>query len=178
MRSLIVAVLVSLVCPAVTAQNAPRPNILFLFADDHRPDAIGSSGNPHIKTPHIDGLAARGFRFDRNYCMGSIHGAVCQPSRAMLHTGRTLYRVRMDMGDAPTLGETLRGAGYMTFGTGKWHNGRESFLRSFEQGREIMFGGMSDHLKVPVEHIQADRELSAREIGSGFSNEVFADAAS
>jgi arylsulfatase A-like enzyme len=157
MRTLIIVLLATLVCPAALGQGAPRPNILFLFADDHRPDAIGAAGNPHIQTPQIDALAGRGFRFGRNYCMGSIHGAVCQPSRAMLNTGRTLYRVKMDMAGAPTLGETLRQAGYQTFGTGKWHNGRESFLRSFERGRNIMFGGMSDHLRVPVEHIPGRR---------------------
>ncbi|MHC4909440.1 MAG: sulfatase-like hydrolase/transferase [Planctomycetota bacterium] len=151
MRTLIIVLLATLVCPAALGQGAPRPNILFLFADDHRPDAIGAAGNPHIQTPQIDALAGRGFRFGRNYCMGSIHGAVCQPSRAMLNTGRTLYRVKMDMAGAPTLGETLRQAGYQTFGTGKWHNGRESFLRSFECGRNIMFGGMSDHLRIAVE---------------------------
>ena len=40
-----------------------RPNILFLLADDHRPDAVGAFNNPHIKTPHIDSLAKSGFRW-------------------------------------------------------------------------------------------------------------------
>ena len=35
--------------------------------------------------------------------------------------------------------------GYVTFGTGKWHQSRESFARSFSQGRRVFFGGMSDH---------------------------------
>lgn len=176
MRTLIVTLLVLGLCPSALAEDAQRPNILFLFADDHRPDSVGAFGNSHIQTPNIDSLTERGFRFSRNYCMGSIHGAVCQPSRAMLLTGRTLYRVEMNMDGTPTLGETLRKAGYATFGTGKWHNGRPAFLRSFEQGRNIMFGGMSDHLKVPIEHIQSDGELSPRQIGTGFSSELFADA--
>ena len=101
-------------------------------------------------------MAERGFRFTRNYCMGSIHGAVCQPSRAMLHTGRTLYRVGMDLDGAPTLGEVLRAAGYEAFATGKWHNGDAAFLRSFEHGRSVLFGGMSDHLAVPVRDVRPD----------------------
>jgi arylsulfatase A-like enzyme len=46
--------------------------------------------------------------------------------------------------------ELFRKHGYKTFGTGKWHNGREAFARSFSDGAEIMFGGMSDHWNVPV----------------------------
>ena len=45
------------------ASSAPRPHILFLFADDHRADAIGAHGNPHIRTPEIDRIAAGGFSF-------------------------------------------------------------------------------------------------------------------
>jgi len=177
MRSFIIVLLILGTSSPTHAQEQDRPNILFLFADDHRPDAVRAFGNPHIETPHIDSLADRGFRFSRNYCMGSIHGAVCQPSRAMLNSGRTLYRVKMNLGDAPTLGETLRGAGYTTFGTGKWHNGEESFLRSFKHGRNVMFGGMSNHLKVPIRQVEADGAMSARIIGDGFSSEMFADAA-
>ena len=158
-------------------QTEERPNILFLLADDHRPDAVKAFDNPHIETPHIDSLATRGFRFSRNYCMGSTHGAVCQPSRAMLNSGRTLYRVEMNLSNAPTLGETLRKSGYQTFGTGKWHNGAQSFLRSFERGTNVMMGGMSNHLKVPIQHVQPDGKLSPRQIGDRFSSELFADSA-
>lgn len=164
-------------CGPALAQDHKRPNILFLLADDHRPDAVGAFNNPHIQTPHIDSLVERGFRFSRNYCMGSMHGAVCQPSRAMLNSGRTLYRVKMNLSDAPTLGESLRKSGYKTFGTGKWHNGGESFLRSFEQGHNVMIGGMSNHLKVPIQHIQSDGKLSPRRIGDKFSSVLFADSA-
>lgn len=163
-------------CGAAGAQDTQRPNILFLLADDHRPDALGAAGNEHIFTPAIDSLAKRGFRFTRNYCMGSIHGAVCQPSRAMLNSGRTLYRVPMNLKETPTLGEVLREAGYATFGTGKWHNGAESFLRSFEHGENVFIGGMSDHEKVPVQHVQEDGTLSERKIADGFSSELFASS--
>lgn len=176
MRSLIIAVVVLASVARTHAQNDRRPNILFLFADDHRPDAVGAFDNPHIQTPHIDSIVRRGFRFARNYCLGSIHGAVCQPSRAMLNSGRTLYRVKMNLEGAPTLGETLRRAGYRTFGTGKWHNGGASFLRSFEHGRNVFLGGMSDHLRVPVQHVRPDGTLTRRRIAQGFSSEIFADA--
>jgi arylsulfatase A-like enzyme len=76
------------------------------------------------------------------------------PSRAMLHTGRTLFHLDREGQDIPeahtTLGECFRDARYTTFGTGKWHNGRSSFARSFSCGDEIFFGGMGDHWNVPA----------------------------
>ncbi|MAB81038.1 MAG: choline-sulfatase [Planctomycetes bacterium] len=159
------------------SQESPRPNVLFLFADDQRADTISAYGNEYIRTPELDRLSEAGFNFRRAYCMGSIHGAVCQPSRAMLMSGRSLYRVPMDLKDTPTLPELFRKAGYATFGTGKWHNGRESFKRSFETGRNLMFHGMSNHEAVPTTHLQADGSYTPEAVAKGFSSELFADAA-
>ncbi|MAB91605.1 MAG: hypothetical protein CMJ90_19465 [Planctomycetes bacterium] len=166
---------ISLCAATLSAQEAQRPNVLFLFADDLRPDAIGSFGNPHIKTPHIDTLVKRGFRFERNYCMGSIHGAVCQPSRAMLMSGRSLYRVNMKLQGIPTLGQVLGQSGYDTFGTGKWHNGGPSFLKTFRKGRAVMLGGMSDHTKVPIQDVKADGTFTKRRTAKKFSSALFVD---
>ena len=118
----------------------------------------------------------------------------------MLHTSRSLYHIH-DMGrDVPAshalLGETLRAAGYDTFGTGKWHNGTGAFARSFSHGGEIFFGGMGDHWNVPVcdfdrsgayaaqirqttdFHTQAVRQWTADHIEAGVhSTELFCDAA-
>ncbi|HEY9561828.1 MAG TPA: sulfatase-like hydrolase/transferase, partial [Anseongella sp.] len=68
-----------------------KPNVLFLFADDQRADALGISGNPYIRTPHIDQLAREGSRFSNAYVMGGNHGAICMASRAMLLSGRSLF---------------------------------------------------------------------------------------
>jgi arylsulfatase A-like enzyme len=130
------------------------PNIVFLFTDDQRCGTIGALGNRQIHTPNMDWLVSRGTAFTQACIPGGTSGAVCMPSRAMLNTGRTLFHIQ-GAGEtiAPehaTLGQTLRGAGYHTYGVGKWHNGPEAFNRSFVDGAEIMFGGMADHWNVPA----------------------------
>jgi len=162
-------------CSAVAAD---RPNILFLFADDQRADTIAAWGNPHIRTPHLDRLVASGFSFRRAYIFGGNSGAVCMPSRAMLMSGRTWFHVNSEtLAGARMFPEVLREQGYETFATGKWHNGQASWLRAFQRGRNVMFGGMSEHTKVPVCDLGPDGKLTAPRTGEGFSSELFADAA-
>src|SRR5947209_5283689 len=99
-----------------------RPNVLVMIADDQRADAIHALGNDHIRTPALDRLVAEGFTFTRARNMGAQTGAVCVPARAMLHTGRTLFRAPTDMKGFALLAETFGRAGYRTFACGKWHN--------------------------------------------------------
>ena len=130
------------------------PNILFFFTDDQRFDTIRALGNPCVITPTMDRLVAAGTAFTHAHIPGGTSGAVCMPSRAMLHTGRTLFHLCGAGEDIPLdhvlMGEHLRAHGYRTWGTGKWHNGVSSFTRSFCDGGEIFFGGMADHWNVPV----------------------------
>ncbi|MFN9199703.1 MAG: sulfatase-like hydrolase/transferase [Planctomycetaceae bacterium] len=172
------ALLVLMQTAVTTGVAAERPNILFLFADDQRADTIAVHGNPHIDTPHLDALVNRGFSFRRNYTFGSNSGAVCVPSRAMLMTGKTWFRIdTRTMGDSVLLPEILGQQGYATFATGKWHNGEASCARGFQRARNIMFGGMSDHTQVPVQSRNADGTWSMTETASQFSTELFADTA-
>ena len=131
-----------------------QPNILLFFTDDQRFDTVNALGNEQIHTPNLDALVGRGTTFTHAHIPGGTCGAVCMPSRAMLHTGRTLFHIDREgqqiSQEHTTLGETLRSAGYTTFGTGKWHNGRHSYARSFTSGDEIFFGGMGDHWNVPA----------------------------
>ncbi len=131
-----------------------QPNVLFLFTDDQRFDTIATLGNEQIHTPTLDGLVERGTTFTQAHIPSGSSAAVCMPSRAMLHTGRTLFHIagRGETIDPAhtTLGQCLAEHGYRTFGTGKWHNAPESFNRSFGEGAEIFFGGMEDHWNIPV----------------------------
>ena len=150
------------------------PNILFIFTDDQRADALGVASNPYIKTPHIDALAKNGTRFENCYVMGGHHGAICAPSRAMLLSGKSLFHVYDRLDGVQTLPNYLSTHGYQTFGTGKWHNGFASFESNFQEGSEIMLGGMSDHFEVPVRYMDAKGKLDSLQ-SKGFSTDVFTD---
>ncbi len=136
-------------------QSNKQPNIVFILTDDQRFDAFGAAGSP-VATPNIDALAKRGTWFTRAHVAGGTVGAICMPSRAMIHSGRSLFRLhdsgRSIPADHTLLGEVLGEAGYASFGSGKWHNGPEAFARSFSDGDEIFFGGMADHWNVPAFH--------------------------
>ncbi len=131
-----------------------KPNIVFLFTDDQRFDTIAALGNPAVRTPNLDRLVHEGTSFTHAHIPSGTSGAICMPSRAMLHTGRTLFHLQGAGESIPAehtmLGETLQAAGHAAFGTGKWHNGPESYARSFTTGGEVMFGGMADHWNVPM----------------------------
>jgi len=160
-----------------TAPSRPK-NVLVLFSDDQRFDTIHALGNQEIETPHLDRLAHEGFVFTHAFIMGSMQGAVCVPSRAMFLTGRTLWHVPENIQGVPTWPEVFKNHGFVTFVTGKWHNGRESLARSFTTGAAIFFGGMNDHNQVPVFDFDPTGKYpqSARKIGNKFSSELFADA--
>lgn len=114
--------------PAQTPNPASSPNILLIFSDDQRWDTIRALGNPEIQTPNLDRLVERGFHFTNAYCMGAMVPAVCLPSRTMLITGRSLWRIPANpRAKQPPPGVALlpavfNAAGYATFHCGKAGN--------------------------------------------------------
>ena len=117
-------------CGTPAAESVPRPDIVVILADDMGYSDLGCYGG-EIPTPVLDGLASGGLRFTRFY-----NSARCCPTRASLLTGLHPHQAGIghmvdDAGlpgyrgrlgnDCVTLAEVLRGGGYQTFMTGKWH---------------------------------------------------------
>ena len=103
--------------------GARRPNILFIMPDQLRAQALGYAGNPDVRTPHIDRLAAESLVLPNTFA----NTPVCCPARAVILTGKYVHRNGMVANDLRlrerqvTLAELLRAAGYRTGFVGKWH---------------------------------------------------------
>ncbi|MEX0981787.1 MAG: sulfatase-like hydrolase/transferase [Bacteroidales bacterium] len=105
-----------------------KPNIIFIFADDQCYSTIHTLGNNEIKTPNLDKLAQAGVTFTHAYNMGAWGGAVCVASRAMLNTGKFIWRAHAVEDSQQEIvergemwGQLMKKAGYDTYMTGKWH---------------------------------------------------------
>ncbi len=125
------------VATAVNAQTPARPNIVFVLADDMGWGDPSCYGNPRMKTPNLDRLAAEGTLFTQFY----VNGSVCSPTRSAFMTGMFPARNRMhghlateEMNQRrampnfldparPNVAAALRSAGYRTAHFGKWHLG-------------------------------------------------------
>jgi arylsulfatase A-like enzyme len=119
----------------VLAADAPRPNILFIYADDQSYKTLScyQQAPSWVKTPNIDHLAQRGVRFERTYL-----GAWCMPSRASLLTGHLQHAVqsmtmegsypgsKYDAKQCPFWPAEFRRQGYQTAQIGKWHTGTDT----------------------------------------------------
>jgi arylsulfatase A-like enzyme len=177
MARLFTAALALVSCLTSVRAADEKLNVLFLFSDDQRADTIHALGNSKITTPNLDKLVQSGVTFTRAYCMGARQGAVCVPSRAMMLSGRTLFRIKEDLEGIDTWPALLGKSGYVTFATGKWHNGQKSFANSFSQGRSIFFGGMSNPTNILVQDMNKDRAFTAKRPGDKHASELFADEA-
>ena len=162
---------------ASSAAAAKRPNVLFIFTDDQRPDAFSALGNPDIKTPNMDRIINSGFVFNQAYIQGSMTGATCLPSRAMLMSGKPLFRAPMRLDSGVLMPQVFQKAGYKTFATGKWHNGELSFENCFDEAEAVFFGGAArSHVNVPVHQMIAGL-MVPYDAGETFSTDMFAAAA-
>lgn len=113
----------SLLTPVLAAEESKRPNILFIFTDDHASHAMSCYGSKINKTPNLDRISNEGMRFENCFCTNSI----CGPSRAVILTGKHSHlngfrdnRSRFD-GSQQTFPKLLQKAGYETAVVGKWH---------------------------------------------------------
>jgi arylsulfatase A-like enzyme len=146
------------------AQRPDRLNVLFLFADDMRADAIAAWGNRQIHTPNLDALARRGTSFVQAYNQGGHVGAVCIASRAMLLSGKSLWRATAPKGLSGTLmPQRFAEAGYRTYATGKWHNGAPALKQAFQSGGPILLGGMGPQTGLNMADFDALDRPTARQ---------------
>ena len=119
-----VALLLSPFSAGAAAPGAPKPNIIFILADDYGIGEVGCYGSDHYQTPHLDSLARSGTRYTHAYTI-----SLCGPSRAQFLTGRDGFRTGGSNQDAvgeisprkekliPTV---LKPAGYVSTMIGKW----------------------------------------------------------
>jgi arylsulfatase A len=139
--------------PALGAQPAPPPNVVLIVADDLGWGDLGVFGNPTIRTPRLDRMAAEGQKWTSFY----VAESVCTPSRAALLTGRLPVRSGMNAvddlrrvffpdstGGLPasevTLAELLKARGYATSVIGKWHLGHVPSALPMAHGFDHYFG--------------------------------------
>lgn len=143
-RSLFEAIGTAALASAAQAQTPPRrrPNLLYLFSDQHAYDTMGCSGNRFVQTPVMDRLSAEAIHF--THCFST--SPVCSPYRAMLLSGMHPLRngvffndLTLIPGKGKYFGETLRDAGYRTGYFGKWHVLGGNRVRPIPRG-ELRYG--------------------------------------
>ncbi len=144
---LVVAARAWMLASPVAADQMQRPNILFIMTDQHRYDCLGANGNPLIKTPHLDQLAARSANFQSTF----VQAPVCVPSRATWFTGRYPHSHKNRVNYTPLkrdevlMPRILRDAGYATATVGKLH----LYPPTPEEARRVGFDYVQLHDAVP-----------------------------
>ncbi len=175
-----------------TSDAQSQPNVLLIITDDQGYGDLGYHGNPHVKTPVLDQLAAESIRFNNFYV-----SPVCAPTRSSLMTGR--YSLRTGVRDTYnggaimhtdeiTIAEMLKQAGYQTGMFGKWHLGDNYPSRPMDQGfdESVMHlsGGMGQVGDFTT-WFQGDRSYfdpvlwhnGEQQAYQGYCSDIFADEA-
>lgn len=173
-------------CGQDKEKEQQKPNIIYILADDLGYGDLSCYGQEHFSTPNIDKLAAKGMRFTQHYS-GST---VCAPSRSALmtgqHTGHTYIRGNMERppegqhplkGEAVTMAELFKQAGYATGAFGKWglgYPGSEGDPNN--QGFDTFFGyncQMLGHHYYPY-FLRSNKDSLVLEANAGHQKGVYA----
>ena len=112
---------------AATKPTPQQPNIIVILADDLGYECIGANGGNAYQTPHLDGLAHSGVRFEQCYAQPN-----CTPTRVQMMTGMSNVLNYVSFGalekSQTTFGRLFRDAGYATCIAGKWQLGSKDAL--------------------------------------------------
>lgn len=183
------------------AGSERRPNIVLLYSDDQAWEDLGCFGDPRVKTPHLDRLAAEGIRLTNFYAASSI----CTPARSGLLTGRYpqrngLYEIirsnetnykhqyaeleycftpemtqGLDVREI-TIGDALQGAGYKTGVFGKWDSGRAPRFMPLQRGFDDFYGFSNTGIDYYTHERYGMPSLfrgNTRITGDGYATELF-----
>ncbi|QQL44764.1 sulfatase family protein [Sulfuriroseicoccus oceanibius] len=139
---------------AIAEAEQKKPNILFIFSDDHATAAIGAYGSKINETPNIDRLADEGALFENCH----VTNAICGPSRACILTGlhshkngKKTNQHRFEV--QPTFAKALREqAGYKTAIIGKWHLGDGINLTDLGFDHWMVYTGQGQYYKARYRH--------------------------
>ena len=147
-RQVLAATVATLAGSRLARAADPKPNILFIMADDFGYADSSCYGRTDYSTPNIDRLAAEGMKFMQAYA----NSAVCSATRTALITGRYQYRLPVGLDEplgarnvglpatVPTLPSLLKKAGYGTTLIGKWHLGRLPDYGPLKSGYDHFYG--------------------------------------
>jgi arylsulfatase A-like enzyme len=157
------------------AATEPKPNIVFILADDMGYADVGCFGARDYRTPSIDRIAAEGIKLTQAYANSSI----CSPTRFGLITGRYQYRLAGGLHEPlaadrsvglppehPTLPSLLKQQGYRTALVGKWHLGHPPAFGPLQSGYDRFYGihgGAADYFthEMKAEGVVRDRGIFA-----------------
>jgi len=154
------------------AGGTKRPNILFIFTDDHCEQALSAYDPKRITTPNMDRIAKGGMKFTRCHVTNSI----CGPSRAVIQTGKYshlngfLTNGDTFNGNQQTFPKLLRKAGYQTAIVGKWH------LKSTPQGFDYfdVLVGQGPYYNPPMKTMGEDGQVVTRK-HEGYTTDIIID---
>ena len=147
-------------------------NVLFLFSDEHRRDALGCYNHSLVQTPNLDALAAAGTRFTQAYTPSPI----CVPARAAMATGRYVNETRCwsnaqaYQGQPESFGHALQNAGRIVESIGKLHYRGAEFANGFDREHlPLYIRGGKGWIKGLLRNHEAVLDCShyASEIGPG-----------
>lgn len=163
-----------------------RPNIVIMMTDDQGYGDLGSHGNIHLQTPHIEAIGAQGIEMTHFFSYPN-----CSATRAALLTGRYPYRTGVTAvtqvdhfmnASEVTLAEVLRDAGYQTGIFGKWHLGDNFPMRPTNQGfmeALVHKGGGIGQAAGPAGNTYFDPILEHNDVSQryeGYVDDIFTDA--